>query len=425
MHFDFIRSFTLFSVLVLSTFYPSYSQSDLKPYPSNGTIKLTKGFGAIVVAEKIGKARHIVIDKKGTLYVKLRRLDNGKGILAIRDTTGDGKADQVKGFGSYIGTGIALHNNFLYASSDSVVYRYPILDDQVQFENEDVIVKDLPNDPHHGSKSITLDDEGHLYVNIGAPSNACQEEDRANGSKGMDPCPLLGTCGGIWQFDANKTGQIQKDGIRFATGIRNAVALEWDSHSKQLYALQHGRDQLFQLYPQLFDAKRSAELPSEEFLLVKKNSDFGWPYCYNDHVQRKKVLAPEYGGNGKETGRCEGVDKPIFTFPGHWAPNDLLFYHGDLFPSKYKHGAFIAFHGSWNRAPERQGGYFVAFVPFADGKPSGSYEVFAEGFAGGPEIKSPNDAKHRPMGLAEGPDGSLYITDSVKGKIWRVVFTGK
>ena len=113
------------------------------------------------------------------------------------------------------------------------------------------------------------------------------------------------------------------------------------------------------------------------------------------------------------------------TFPGHWAPNDLLFYHGNQFPAKYKNGAFIAFHGSWNRAPLKQGGYFVAFVPFSNGKPSGPWEVFAEGFSGGQEIESPNDAKHRPMGLAEGPDGSLYISDSVKGKIWRVFYTGK
>jgi glucose/arabinose dehydrogenase len=135
------------------------------------------------------------------------------------------------------------------------------------------------------------------------------------------------------------------------------------------------------------------------------------------------VLAPEYGGNGKTIDRCAGKDQPIMWFPGHWAPNDLLFYTGNQFPARYKNGAFVCFHGSWNRAPLKQGGYFVAFVPFGkDGKPSGKWEVFAEGFAGGPEIMSPNDAKARPMGLTQGADGSLYITDSVKGKIWRVMY---
>ncbi len=396
----------------------------LRPDPANGGIKLPKGFSALVVSEKTGKARHIAVGTDGTLYVKLRRQENGKGILEIRDSTGDGKADLVKGYGSYIGTGIALYQNYLYASSDSVVYRYPMQGSKVDFQKEEIVIKDLPNDPHHGSKSLAFDDQGHVFVNIGANSNACQEQDRVNGSKGMNPCPLLEYSGGVWQFDAQKLNQTLKDGTRFATGIRNAVALDWDTESKQLFALQHGRDQLFQLYPQYFNEKQSAELPSEEFLLLKKGADFGWPYCYNDHFQHKKILAPEYGGDGKKTDRCANVDTAIMTFPGHWAPNDLLFYHSDQFPARYKNGAFIAFHGSWNRAPLNQGGYFVAFVPFANGKPSGPWEVFAENFSGGPEVKSPNDAKHRPMGLAEGPDGSLYITDSVKGKIWRVFYAG-
>jgi glucose/arabinose dehydrogenase len=113
------------------------------------------------------------------------------------------------------------------------------------------------------------------------------------------------------------------------------------------------------------------------------------------------MLAPEYGGDGKIQERCEGKDQPIMAFPAHWAPNALLFYTGNQLPAKYKNGAFICFHGSWNRAPLKQGGYFVAFVPFGkNGKPSGEYEVFAEGFAGGSEIKNPNEAKARPMGLA-------------------------
>ena len=119
------------------------------------------------------------------------------------------------------------------------------------------------------------------------------------------------------------------------------------------------------------------------------------------------------------------MDQPIFAFPGHWAPNALLFYTGDQFPARYKNGAFIAFHGSWNRAPEKQKGYKVVFVPFLKGKPSGAYEVFADGFMGADEIASPGEAKYRPCGLAQGPDGSLYISDSVKGNIWKIKYKGK
>jgi len=102
----------------------------------------------------------------------------------------------------------------------------------------------------------------------------------------------------------------------------------------------------------------------------------------------------------------------------------LLFYTGDQFPERYKDGAFIAFHGSTNRTPYPQAGYIVAFIPFDNGKPVGTLEVFADGFAGVDVIKEMKDAKYRPMGLAQGPDGSLYISESKKGKIWRVLFEG-
>jgi mono/diheme cytochrome c family protein len=165
-------------------------------------------------------------------------------------------------------------------------------------------------------------------------------------------------------------------------------------------------------------------LPSEEFIQVKEGSDFGWPYCYYDHIQKKKVLAPEYGGDGKILGRCSNADLPLMGFPGHWAPNDLYFYQGDQFPQRYKHGAFIAFHGSTNRAPYPQSGYFIAFVPFKDGAPSGEWEVFADGFAGVDPIVNVSDAVYRPMGIAIGPDGSLYVSETEKGKVWRIMYKG-
>jgi glucose/arabinose dehydrogenase len=160
-------------------------------------------------------------------------------------------------------------------------------------------------------------------------------------------------------------------------------------------------------------------------LEVKKGSDFGWPYCYFDNFQNKKILSPEYGGDAKKQGRCEGVNPPAMGFPAHMAPNGLLFYTGAMFPEKYKNGAFIAFHGSWNRAPLNQKGFFVAFVPFKDGKPGGDYEVFADGFAGKAEITSPGQAVHRPCGLAQGPDGAIYVSDDVKGTIWKIVYPTK
>jgi mono/diheme cytochrome c family protein len=134
------------------------------------------------------------------------------------------------------------------------------------------------------------------------------------------------------------------------------------------------------------------------------------------------MLAPEYGGDGEKTGRCVEAKDPLLGFPGHWGPNDLLFYQGDLFPEKYKNGAFVAFHGSWNRLGHEQQGYNVVFIPMENGLPSGEWEVFADGFKGPEPIESSADAIYRPCGLAEGPDGSLYIADSQQGRIWRIMY---
>lgn len=389
-------------------------------------IKLPPGFAAQVFADDVGRARHIAVTPQGHVYVKLGRVENGNGILMFEDTDKDGKADKQTGFGDYAGTGIALTRDYLYATSDSEVYRYA-LDNQGRVRNPDTperIVRDLVDKRQHASKSITLDTQGNIYVNIGAPSNACQERDRMKGSPGMMPCPILDSAGGIWQFRASKPEQTYADGKRYATGLRNVVGLDWNKQLNQLFVTQHGRDQLFQLYPKLYDAQQSAELPAETLYAIDEGDDCGWPYVYYDHFQKKKILAPEYGGDGKKTGG-ENAKDPLMAFPAHLAPNALLFYTGNMFPARYRNGAFIAFHGSWNRAPEPQKGYMVAFVPFRNGKPTGEWEVFADNFAGVEVIDAPGQARHRPCGLAQGPDGALYVSDDAKGTIFKITYRGK
>lgn len=388
------------------------------------SIKLPTGFNTTTVAKNFGRVRHIAINSNGDLYLKLERLLNGKGIIRLRDTNHDGVYDDTLSFGNYIGTGITIKNNFLYASSNTSIYRYTLNEknDITNIDNPDVIVEGLWDKRQHASKSIVLDNVGNIYVNIGAPSNACQEKDRQQGSPGMNPCPILDSAGGIWQFNANKFHQSYAEGIRYATGLRNVVGLDWNEEMNELYVMQHGRDMLYQFYPDLYNAKLGAELPSEEMFRVKKGGDYGYPYCYYDHFQTKKILAPEYGGDGKKEGVCAEKEMPIIAFPGHLAPNALLFYKGNQFPEKYKNGAFIAFHGSWNRNPENQNGYFVVFVPFKNGIPTGEWEIFANNFAGVSEVKNTRDAQHRPCGLAEGADGALYVSDDNKGYVWKIEF---
>jgi mono/diheme cytochrome c family protein len=186
---------------------------------------------------------------------------------------------------------------------------------------------------------------------------------------------------------------------------------------------QHGRDQLHTDWPDLYKPDEEATLPSEELLTLTQSGDYGWPECYYDPFRSALVLAPEYGGDGgKKQGPCGGKVAPIAVFPAHWAPNGMAFYDKDQFPDRYHHGVFIAFHGSWNRAPFPQGGYNVVFQGLAGGKASGQCEIFADGFAGA--VESPDRAAHRPSGVAVGPDGSLYVSDDVHGRIYKIVYHG-
>lgn len=393
--------------------------------PDNPGLVMPAGFSASMLADSVGKARHIVATKQGALYIKLDRLVAGKGILRLKDTNGDGKADDIRGFGNYRGTGITIKDDYLYASSNDEVYRYKLDKDGEVIDTAapERIIKGLVNGRQHNTKSIVLDDKGNIYVNIGAPSNSCQEQDRGTRSKGKDPCPILDSAAGIWQFRADQRDQSYNNGVHYATGLRNVMGLDWNYQVNELFVVQHGRDQL-DMFPEYFTPQQNAEIPAEEMFMIRKGANCGWPYCYFDVKQNKKILAPEYGGDGKKVTRCEGMEQPIVAFPAHVAPNALLFYTGSMFPAKYKNGAFVAFHGSWNRSPEKQEGFYVAFVPFKGGMPSGPWEIFANGFAGVETVMSPREAKHRPCGLAQGPDGSLYVSDDVKGAIYKIVYKG-
>ena len=379
-----------------------------------------------------GKIRHLTVNENGDIYVKVRYADKRGGNAVLRDTDGDGIADIIKRFGDYkfdgpFGTGIRIHNGYLYFSSQTKVYRQKLTPGKMVPDSEiEVIVKEDHEKTmrEHIAKPLAFDNEGHIYVPFGAPSNACQNPKRTPGAPGQDPCPQLEYFAGVWRFDADKPNQLQQEGYKFATGIRSLVGIDWNPADSSLYTVMHGRDDLLRLFPERYTPWESAMLPSEEFLKITDGADFGWPYCYYDQLQEKKVLAPEYGGDGDSIGRCSSCDLPILGFPGHWAPNDIAFYRGDQFPEHYKNGAFVAFHGSTIRTPYPQSGYFVGFIPFADGKPTGEVEVFADGFARVDTIFNVKDAVFRPMGLAFGPDGSLYISDTEEGAVWRIQYKG-
>jgi len=381
-------------------------------------LRLPAGFCALEVARDLGAVRNLVVAPNGDVFATRRsRNDGGGGVIALRDTDGDGRADERREFARGDGHGIALTASHLYYAAHDQVVRWPWTAGQLEPQGDpEVIVSGFPKQHEHAPKGLALGPDDALYVEVGAPSNACQQRKRTPKSPGIDPCPQLREQAGIWRYSATTPGQKHDPAKRFATGLRHALALAVHPETGDLWAAVNGRDALQGLWG--FSAERNAALPAEELVRVTEGADFGWPYCYHDGLRGRKVLAPEYGGDGERVGRCAENEPPALAFPAHWAPMALAFYTGsgeEAFPERYRGGLFAAFHGSWDRAPLPQEGYRISFVRFADGAPAG-FETFA--------IAAADPTAFRMSGVAEGPDGSLYLAADTNQRIWRVRFEG-
>jgi glucose/arabinose dehydrogenase len=375
----------------------------------DASIKVPDGFCATIVTDDAGRGRHIAVRTNGDIFVArlASRRDSG-GVSIVRD-------GEVATFGSAPVHGLALaSDSTLYVSTAHEILRYRFRGDSMgPRKGVDTIVAGLPGGPVP-SNSIVLAPDGDILVGIPSSAASC-------GAR--RPCPDLATSAGVWRFDTGKRNQSLGDGTRIATGLRAPIAIAINPRDTLVYVVTHGPDSLHERFPQV-DPVVAATHPGDEMIRVSNfRADYGWPYCYYDVIAGTRVLSPEYGGDGKSTTGCDRLTRPLMSFPAHWEPMAMVFSRGKQWPAKYRDGAFVAFHGSSHRAPLPEDGYAVAYVPFVKGVPTMDFEVFADGFAGA--MKSPAGARSRPSGLAQGADGSLYVSDDKGGRIWRITYKGQ
>jgi glucose/arabinose dehydrogenase len=275
------------------------------------------------------------------------------------------------------GTGIAVFGDGLYVEDTGKIVRYRLpasasaAPGPAAFLPQgapDIIVSGLPVEDDHAAHAMAIAPDGNLFVNSGS---------------------------GILRYSARKTGQAFSSGERFATGTPGAPALAMQPGGLLYATLQSGDP-----------------LGAEVFASVQAVDDFGWPYCYYDAARREYLPAPAYGGeDGAQQSECIAVKNRRIAFPPQWVPSGMTFYAGAAFPGKYRGGAFVALRASSNSEPEPASS-LLAFVPFEENRALGPV-VFATGFAG-----------HRATGAAAGPDGALYVSDDVKGRIWKITYEG-
>ncbi|SMB97648.1 PQQ-dependent sugar dehydrogenase [Deinococcus hopiensis] len=343
--------------------------------PDTG-LTLPAGFHAAVYASGLNKPRLMAVAPNGDLFVA----ESGAGqVDVLPNRNGDGVPEGREVFASGLSAphSLAFHGGFLYVAGTDSVVRFPYAPGDTRASGAPEKILDLPAEGLHKTRTLVFGPDDRMYVAVGSTCNACLESDPRRAA--------------VWVYDADG-----KNGKPYATGLRNAVGLEWSGGT--LYATVNGRDLL------------GNDVPPEAFFRLRDGGNYGWPFCYSAGGEqvRDQSFAPEQAVD------CRAAQPAFATTTAHSAPLGLAFYTGTAFPPAYRGQMFVALHGSWNRLPKS--GYKVITVDPG----TGEVKDFLTGFLEGGGLTTSG----RPVDLQVAADGALFLTDDGNGLIYRITYTG-
>jgi glucose/arabinose dehydrogenase len=344
--------------------------------PSNANLKLPQGFKATVWAEGFEKPRFMYQGRDGEMLMT----DSGSPGKVYVFPNGDASKKKVLITGLERPYGIAQWHEYLYIGEPTSIKRYKYDSKNFTASKGEQIIELDNFSKGHWTRSLLFDAKGEkLYVGVGSGSNVDAGEDPRRAA--------------INQYNPDGSGHVV-----YASGTRNPIGLHWYPNSQTLWAAVQERDAL------------GDDLVPDYFTHIDQGKFYGWPYAYigpHEDPRRK----------GEKPDLVKKAVKPDVLLGAHVAVLDYVFYTGNQFPERYRGGAFLAYHGSWNRS--KRVGYEVAFVPFSNGKPSGPPEDFMTGWMLSPDEK---EVWGRPVAIFQRPDQTLLVSDDGGNKIWQITY---
>ena len=361
----------------------------LVEWPENTKPKAPEGFTVSKFADGFDNPRWTYIAPNGDFFVVESNTRNSANkITLLRDQNNDGTFEVRETFLENLNQpfGMLVVGKSFYVANTDGLYKYPYTEGQTSLKDvEGTKIVDLPAggyNNHWTRNIITNDARNKIYISVGSASNV--------GEYGMEEEKRRAN---ILEVNLDGTGE-----KIYASGLRNPVGMDWNPITGELWTAVNERDKL------------GDNLVPDYITSVKKGGFYGWPYSYYGQIEDPRM-------KGKADSLVDKAIMPDVPVGSHTASLGFTFYTANQFPKKYKNGAFIGQHGSWNRS--KFSGYKVTFVPFSEGKPTGKQQDFLNGFIAN---ESEGTVYGRPVGVTVTPNGALLVNDDTGNTIWKISY---